>query len=162
MDSEAKIIIAFLFNRSGKTQLKESDLYLPLSMELGWLSTKEAQGFVKTALKRGLLAKKEGFVEPTFPLDSIAIPVGFTPSKQLFTEEISLQRPEDIQDGIIREIGKKTKQNHKEILDEITKEAYEKNILPLVAALYVARKYNCDVSAWTDSVESLLLTENKG
>jgi hypothetical protein len=35
MESEAKIILAFLFNRSGKTVLSEAELYLPLSMELG-------------------------------------------------------------------------------------------------------------------------------
>jgi hypothetical protein len=161
MDSEAEIIIAFLFNRSGKNQLKESDLYLPLSMELGWLSTKEAQAFVKTALSQGLLEKKGGLVQPTFPLDSISIPVGFTPSKQLFPKEISQKHPENLLDILISEIGKKTHQDQKEILDEITKEAHEKNLLPVVAALYVARRYNGDVSPWFDSVESLLLTENK-
>ena len=52
MNSEAKIMIAFLFNRSGKNELKDSEIYLPLSMELGWLSAKESQEFIKYAIKQ--------------------------------------------------------------------------------------------------------------
>jgi hypothetical protein len=77
MDSEAKIILAFLFNRSGKTLLSEAELYLPLSMELGWLSSKESQQFVKYVLKKELLVRKEGMLSPNFSLDDIKIPVGF-------------------------------------------------------------------------------------
>lgn len=82
MDTEAKIIIAFLFNRSGKPVLKESELYLPLSMELGWFSTKEAAEFVSYAVAQGLLAKKDGDLHPTFPIEAITVPVGFTPKKK--------------------------------------------------------------------------------
>ncbi len=160
MDSEAKIIIAFLFNRSGKTKLKESELYLPISMDLGWLSTKESQEFVKTALKQGLLVKKEGLVQPNFPVESIIIPVGFTPSKRLFTEEAPQRLTENIRDVIISEIGKKTHRSNRELLEEITKEANEKNLLPEVAALYIARKYNIDIAAWIDPIETILLKGN--
>ena len=64
MDAEAKIIIAFLYNRSGKTALKESELYLPLAMELGWFTTKEAHEFVTDAINQELLVKKEGLLHP--------------------------------------------------------------------------------------------------
>ena len=86
MDSEAKIIIAFLFNRSGKKELRDAELYLPLSMELAWFSTKESQEFVKSVIEQGLLTKKDGMLIPTFALDDIKIPVGFIPSKRFFHE----------------------------------------------------------------------------
>jgi hypothetical protein len=160
MDSEAKIILAFLFNRSGKTKLKESELYLPLSMELGWLSTKESQEFVKYALKQELLVKKEGQVYPNFSVEKITIPIGFTPSKRLFSETISQQKTEHVLDLIAMEIGKKTNRKQVEILDEILQEGQEKKLLPEVAALSVARKYNLDVVEWYDLVETILLRGN--
>jgi hypothetical protein len=160
MDSEAKIILAFLFNRSGKTGLTEAELYLPLAMELGWFSTKEAQQFVKYAMKKELLVKKDGMLTPSFPLDEIKIPVGFTPSKKAFSDTTEKQQ-EDITEGIISQIYTQTHQDKTEILNEIKTEEAEKNLLAEVAALYVARKHGVDVSDWYKLVEMSIITENK-
>jgi len=162
MDSEAKIIIVFLFNRSGKTELTEAELYLPLSMELGWLSTKESQEFVKYAINQGLLVKKEGFLHPNFPLETIRVPVGFTPSKKIFSKNADDYKEELIIEGIITEICSQIHQNKQDILEEIEKEGTEKNLLPEVAALYVARKHGVDISEWYNSVEKTIVRENKG
>lgn len=129
-------------------------------MELGWLSTKESQEFVKYAIKQELLVKKEGLVHPNFPVEKITIPVGFTPSKRLFSETISQQKTEHVLDAIVMEIGKKTNRKQAEILEEITQEGQEKKLLPEVAALSVARKYNLDVIEWYDLVETILLRGN--
>jgi hypothetical protein len=129
-------------------------------MELGWLSTKESQEFVKYAIKQELLVKKEGLVHPNFPVEKITIPVGFTPSKRLFSETISQQKTEHVLDAIVMEIGKKTNRKQAEILEEITQEGQEKKLLPEVAALSVARKYNLDVMEWYDLVETILLRGN--
>ena len=129
-------------------------------MELGWLSTKESQEFVKYALKQELLVKKEGLVHPNFPVEKITIPVGFTPSKRLFSETISQPKTEHVLDAIVMEIGKKTNRKQAEILEEITQEGQEKKLLPEVASLSVARKYNLDVIEWYDLVETILLRGN--
>ena len=50
MASEVKIIIAFLFHRSGKTELTSSEIYLTLSMDLNWFSLSKAKDFVNFAL----------------------------------------------------------------------------------------------------------------
>jgi hypothetical protein len=162
MNTEAKIIIAFLFNRSGKTALKDAEIYLPLSMELGWLSTKESQAFVKYAISQELLVKKEGLLHPNFPLEKITIPLGFTPSKKLFSDSTGEQKEENIIEGITAQISIKTNHNQKDIQEEIKQEEKEKNLLPAVAALYVARKHGVDVSDWYDSVENTLIKENRG
>ena len=52
MESDAEIIIAFIFKRSGKQKLKLSEFYLPLSMQLNWFSPQEAKDFVKIAIKQ--------------------------------------------------------------------------------------------------------------
>jgi hypothetical protein len=162
MDSEAKIVIAFLFNRSGKTGLKDAELYLPLSMELGWLSTKESQEFVKYALKQELLVKKEGLLHPNFPLKKITVPVGFTPSKKLFSEKNDEVKGGNIIDGIIIQISTFTNHSQREILEEIKQEEKEKNLLLEVAALSIARKYNVDMTDWYDSIEKILIEKNSG
>jgi hypothetical protein len=162
MESEAKIIIAFLFNRSGKTALKDTELYLPLSMELGWFSTREAQDFVKYSLKKELLIKKEGLLHPNFPVEKISIPVGFTPTKKLFSEKTREEKKENIFEDIVTQISTQTNRNHQDILKEITSEEEEKNILPEVAVLYLARKYNVDIIDWYDAVEEKLFKGNTG
>jgi hypothetical protein len=161
MDSEAKIIIAFLFNRSGKTELKDSELYLPLSMELGWLSTKESQEFINNTIKQELLIRKDGFLQPNFPLEKITIPLGFTPSKKLFSEKTDEVKAENIIDEIVIQIRSLTNHSHREILEEIKQEQKEKNLLLEVAALYVARKYCVDITDWYNSVEKILIKENR-
>ena len=162
MESEAKIIIAFLFNRSGKTALKDTEVYLPLSMELGWFSTKEAQEFVKYSLTKELFIKKDGLLHPNFPVEKTSIPVGFTPTKKLFSEKTHEEKKENILADIVAQISIQTNRNHQEILKEITSQEEEKNILPEVAVLYLARKYNVDMTDWYDVVEQKIFKGNIG
>ena len=84
MVSEEEIIITFLFKRSGKSKLSFSDLYLILSMDLNWFTPEDAKAFVNLALKQKLLTKKGDLIKPNFDYDKIIVPVGFTPSKQVF------------------------------------------------------------------------------
>jgi len=158
MDSEVKIIIAFLFNRSGKTELTDSELYLPLSMELGWLSAKESQEFIDYAIKQELLIKKNGALQPNFPLEKITIPLGFIPSKKLFSKkEADEFKEEHIIDEIVIQISTLSSHSQREIFEEIKQEQKEKNLFLEVAALYVARKYNVDITDWYESVEKIII-----
>ena len=161
MDSEAKIILAFLFNRSGKTGLAEAELYLPLAMELGWFSTKEAQQFVKYAMKKELVVKKDGVLFLNFPLDTIKIPIGFSPSKKTFSETRDDKKGKDIIEEIVLQIFEQTHQDKTEIQEEIKKEGIEKNLLAEVAALYVARKHGVEVSEWYPIIGKSIVKENK-
>ena len=103
--------------------------------------------------------KKEGGLYPNFPLEKIIAPLGFTPSKRLFSEKTGEQKGSII-DGIVTRICEKTNQSHQQILEEITQEEKESHILPEVAALYVARKHGVEVNEWYEPVESTLLTGN--
>lgn len=158
MESERKIILSFLFKRSGKNALKESDLYLPLSMELGWFSTKEAQEFVHQALEQGLLEQKEGLLQTTFPIETISIPVGFTPSKKIMVKEKKKQ--ETILETIITSISEANGQSRDAIHEDVLKIAQEKHILPEIAALFVARGLQIPLDAFYADVEKQLFTEN--
>ena len=160
MDSEEEIVFAFLFKRSGRKQLKESEIYLPLSLELGWFSTKEARKYVEEAIKQKLLVKKEGFLTPSFDVEKINIPVGFSPIKS--TLEVKKTTDEDVFQEIVNRIVEKTNKQHDEIIKIIKQIQVEKKILPEVAALLFAKENNILVEDVFNSVEKKIFRENEG
>ena len=162
MNSEIKIIISFLFKRSGKEELTASELYLPLSMDLKWFSPKEAKDFVNSALLKNFLIKKGDQIKPNFDCKKIAIPVGFHPSKQIFEEETDMVNEErqDVVKLIIGRIVEKTEQDEQGVFEEIKEVSNEKNISLEVAALLVSREYDIVVSIFLDQVEDKIFIEN--
>ena len=162
MNFEAKIIISFLFKRSGKNQLTEAEIYLPLSIELGWFSTKESHEFVNNALKQKLLIKKEDLLIPSFDIGKISIPIGFYPSKKIFAEEKNevKQNKTNVIDTIIYRIIEKKNQDRKKVIEEITQIASEKNVLPEVAALLIGKECHIDIKDSFELIENKILREN--
>ena len=163
MNSEMEITIAFLFKRSGKTELKDSEIYLPLSIELGWFSTKESHEFVRHAIKQNLLIKKGDLLTPSFDVEKIKIPIGFFPSKKAFKEEkIDLkEEKKNVLDTIVFRISEKSNQDSKNILEEIKRAELEKNILPEVAALLVAKEQKINIEDSYEMVENKIFRENE-
>lgn len=164
MNSEAHTIISFLFKRSGKNKLKESEIYLPLSLELGWFSARESREFVTYALQQKLLVKKEGVLTPIFDVEKITAPIGFYPSKKSFTvekPESKEDEEQDVVDVVVQRIVEKTDKEPKDIFEEIKQAEAEKNIISEVAVLLVAKKYNIDVKDCFDSAEDAVFRENE-
>jgi hypothetical protein len=163
MASEAEIIIAFLFKRSGKNELRKSEIYLPLSLDLGWFSTKESQDFVNYAIKKKLLTKKREFLVPSFGIENISIPVGFFPSKKIFTEEKKEtgERKSDVTNALIHLIAEKTNQDAKAVVKEIKDVESEKSVLFDVAALLIAKTYEIDTTDHLEAVEDKIFTKNE-
>ena len=164
MNSESHIIISFLFKRSGKDKLKESEIYLPLSIELGWFSSREARAFVAYAIKQKLLIKKDGLLTSSFDVEKIRIPVGFYPSKKSFATEKTDEKVEEeqgITDVAVQYIVEKADGDPKDIFEEIKQVVTEKNIIFDVALLFIAKKYNIDMSSYFDFVEKTIFRENE-
>ena len=161
MNSDAKIIIAFLFKRSGKSELKEAEIYLPLSIELGWFSTKESHEFLNNALKQRLLIKKDGLLTPSFDIEKIIIPIGFYPSKKILVKREKVEEENNVIDTIVYRIAEKKNQSHKETIEMIRKMTSEKNIIPEVAALLVGKIYDIDIEDSFNMVEDKIFRENE-
>lgn len=142
--------------------LTESEVYLPLSMELGWFSASEAQEFVSYAVTQGLLAKEDGRLHPTFPIETITIPVGFTPRKKIFPKKKRQAKEEPVLEAIASCICERTGRDAADVHEEITRVASEKKIIPEVAALFIARKDSIPCEEWYDAVEAMLLTGSTG
>ena len=96
MASEYEIIIAFIFKRSGKEKMNFSELYLDLSMNLNWFSPEDAKKFLNDAIKKKLSIKEDDQISLSFDINKITIPMGFSPSKRVFSEKKSQKELEEI------------------------------------------------------------------
>jgi len=142
MASQAELIIAFVFNRSGKKELSFSEIYLTLSMELNWFTPDDAKEFVKKAIEHKLLEKIDGKISPLFDISKINVPIGYVPIGKLFekNKEGNAKEP-SVLDEIIDKISKETKESREEICEKIKKIEEEKNITKEIAALLVTKNY---------------------
>lgn len=159
MNSEIKIIIAFLFKRSGKKEMAQSELYLTLSMDLKWFSPQKAKEFVNSTLQNNILVKKGAFLTPTFDVNKITIPTGFRPSKEVFYKQKEEESP-DIIENIVKRIAEDTGQNAKDIFEKIKYVEKEKNVILEVAALLIGREYNIALDNYFEGVECKIFKES--
>jgi hypothetical protein len=157
MVSENEIILAFLFKRSGKEKMSFSELYLNLSIDLNWFSPEEAKKILNDVIKKKLLIKEDNQLLLSFDLNKIKIPIGFSPSKQVFIEKKNQEVVEDknIVTQIVKRINEKTKLEKKHIIDKINESSKEKNIIEEIAALLVGKEYEIEIN------DLLKETENK-
>ena len=165
MDSELKIILAFIFKRSGKPSLLSSELVLPLAMELHWFSLKEAKVVLHLAEQRALVKKEGDTFRPSFDLKKITIPVGFTPSQQLramLAQEPPGQTKQttSIMQRIINAIATSTDLPPEEIRETINKKSTSHLLTPEISALLVAKKHHVDIKEFLSEFSSRHATEN--
>ncbi|MFO7677142.1 MAG: DUF2240 family protein [Thermoplasmatota archaeon] len=163
MSTEEKIIVSFIFKRSGKNNLKESEIYLPLSLELGWFSLEQAKIFIKECIQEKILIKKNEKLTPSFDIEKISIPTGFNPiSQQSREKKIDIkEHASNTFSDYVEYISKKSGKKSEDILDEIIQQKKEKNIMEEVAALYIANKYGVDSSFFYNSIENQFFRGNK-
>ena len=164
-ESEIKIVIAFLFKRSGKEEMSKSELYLPLSMNLNWFNPNDAKELINSAIKQDLLIEKEGFLKPSFNYKEITVPIGFRPSDAILKEdkiEKKMQEKEktDILKTIVKRIVKKSNSNENDIIEKIKNISDEKNITNEVAALMLSIEYDVDVKDCFDEIKKIISREN--
>ena len=159
MATEEENIIAFVFKRSGQSELNFSKLYLTLSMDLDWFTPEEAKAFVDNAIKAGLLVKKDDLLKPNFNFEEIKVPLGFYPSKDLFKEKRQVKESvekKDVLQEIISEIVKNTKLDVKDVEVKLNQIAKERNLTPEVAGLLVGKEYDIDLTKFYNDVEATI------
>jgi hypothetical protein len=146
MPSDEKIVISFLFNRSGKEKLTSSEIYLSLSMELNWFTLQEAKQFLKNVIKNQLLIKDGGYYKPNFKIADVNVPIGFQPAKIVFIEDNLDKRKVSLIDEIVGTIAKTSDFREEDIIKNINEIANKRNIFPIVASLIFAKEYDIDLS----------------
>lgn len=156
MPSEPEIIIAFLFNRSGKTMMANSEFYLALSMDLKWFAPSDAKTFVGYAVKNKLLKKDGELLQPTFDYTKIVVPIGFYPSKKVLDEKVEIRetQEESILDKIVKKLVKEADLTDDQIFEKIKTTSEEKNITLEVAALLVGRKLDVKLDEFYEEIDN--------
>jgi hypothetical protein len=156
MNSEYKIIIAFVFNRAGKKEITFSEFYLTLSMELKWFTPEDAKTFTKNAIKHSLLREEDEQITPNFNIDEIQIPTGFYPSEKIVQQKEfkkEQKQDENILDIIVEKIVEKSNLDKKTITQQIKELEKEKNITPEIAALLIGKEYTLVFNELLDKIE---------
>lgn len=166
MNDEAKQILAFIFKRSGKEILPASDVYLAISMELQWCSPKEAKAFVKNAVANKLLKESDHGVTPSFEVEKVTIPTGFSPSKQLFSDlfsPLTETKEKDVYSLVMSRVKQKKQMSEEDIEQSIEKIKSEKMINKEVAAVFFAKTMQCEIQDLLSDLEKTVFTveENK-
>lgn len=164
MPSETEIILTFIFKRSGKPKLSFSEGYLALSMDLNWFTPENAKAFVNKAINNKLLIKKGEEILPNFDYEKIIVPVGFTPSKQVFEDKV-IENPEKKEEKLLEKIVKhlinKTELDSQQIREKIIEISKTNNITVEVAAALLAKKYNVAFEDFNEEIENNIFTENR-
>lgn len=142
MIQEAKKLIAFLFQRSGKDSLDDNEIYMTLSYELGWLTPAEAKQFIKRGLERELLEETDEGYTPTFDPGAVEVPLGFEVDGSIVqTEQKSLV--DVVADALAA--GDLTEDQARGMIEERAK---QEHVIPEVAALLVGHEHGMDVQQY--------------
>jgi len=152
MMEKLKQLIAFLFQRSGKEILKDSEIYAALSYELGWLTPAQSMGLIEDCLKKGLLVVEEEGYKPAFDYADMELPLGFKIDGSVVEIPSS---DNEILSAVVSEIAKKGI-NENSARDAITRKAEKEHIIPEVAALIVAKEHGIDVSLFIRDAWSVI------
>ncbi|MBS3773489.1 MAG: DUF2240 family protein [Candidatus Thermoplasmatota archaeon] len=144
MIQEARKLIAFLFQRSGKDSLDENEIYMTLSYELGWLTPAEAKEFIQRGLEQGLLQETDAGYTPTFDTASVDVPLGFEVDGSIVQIE-----QEDLVTVIAGVLAGRD-MHEEQARSLIQKRVEQEHVIPEVAALLVAHEHGVDVQPYLE------------
>jgi hypothetical protein len=162
MCTEEKIVLAFIYKRSGKDLLTAAEIHLPLAIELKWFTNTDAKLFVEHCIKLNILKKTTDGLQPTFNIHTFDIPTRFTP-KLTFHPNNNIQKNSttiNITQNIIDIITKHKKKSIPSLMNHLKEQATTKNISTLAAALLYAKEHSIPLSYKVTDLEQAILQEN--
>lgn len=167
MGEKVKQIISFVFKRSGKQRLTESEFYLTISMDLKWCPPKRAKEFVSHLISLGVLKKDGEEIFPNFDVAEVVIPLGFHPIEEDFVMDEEkdidgINEAKNVLEHMIHRIQAKTLLDKNRIEKEILQLIDEKHIHRSAALALYARSYNVDIADLLPELKDEILRENKG
>jgi hypothetical protein len=167
MSEKVRQIISFVFKRSGKQRLTESEFYLTISMDLKWCPPKRAKEFVSHLISLGVLKKEGEDVFPEFDVDDVVIPLGFHPQEEDFIFDdsegaVDTSETKDALEHVVHRIQAKTLLDKGRIEKEISRLIEKKHIHRSAALALFARFYNVSITDLLPELKEEILTGNTG
>jgi hypothetical protein len=158
---ELKMIVSTPFKKNLANSLSEKDFEFSLAFDLKWFSPKIALKVKDRALEVGLLSLKNGALIPSFNVESIRLPHAFKPSENFLEKQESSEKKDNAEgkssplkeeisfEQVLEFISADTGVNRQKLVSEIN--SMQERLLYLVdiriVALFVARKFGCDIDA---------------
>jgi hypothetical protein len=166
---ELKLVVSTPFKKNLAVSLSEKDFEFSLAFDLKWFSPKYASKVKDRALEVGLLSIKNGALIPAFDVESIRLPHAFKPAENLLeSPEISGGKPSSHKENaafdipfeqVLEFISADTGVNRQKLVSEIN--SMQERLFYLVdiriVALFVARKFGCDIEAIFEKVSMSVL-----
>jgi hypothetical protein len=150
--TELLFTAAMPFKRKGTDTIKETELVMALSMDLGWFKPDTARDFINSAIEKGIISREGDMLKAQFGINDVQVPMGFKP-------DISRFREKEVFEQIIERIMINTGLEKQKIIAEINKSRNEKGGLFSIEVLGIlmAREYGIQVDDLIDkSYRSLL------
>ncbi len=139
-----------LFKRKGRTTLTEKEFVFSASMDLRWFPPKEAQKLLDMGLRRGLLSNAEGKLQPTFDVESVEVPLDFSPTAEVF------KQGDDLFQRILDHLNHSSGIPRKEIVARINALQSRMGVYAEVAGLIVGLEMGLDMKPLYSAVEELI------
>ena len=79
MVDELTVCAAAFFRSRGKDVVAEKEFAMGISLDLRWMTVKEANALIKAMLSSGVISSKDGFLRPTFNISEIDVPMAYRP-----------------------------------------------------------------------------------
>jgi hypothetical protein len=154
-----KQVIASLFKRKNSAVVPANDLELLASMELRWFDPADARKLVELAVSQNLLEETETGLKTKFEIDSIEIPLGFKPPKDLLTA-LELSK-ESLFMQLVNQISLDSGIEPNQIIADINdKQSKFQEYLTLeVIALLYGKEKEVDVDKFIPEIKSKLLSD---
>jgi len=130
--------VAAPFRHTRKTGMRKNELVYYYALDRKWMSTEQANLFLKRAEDEGLIRQENGIYTPLFDTAGVTIPLGFKPTSAIFEKNDPTQ-------DLINRIAKARNVEEVEIvadMNRIIKEEFDTHLLPPAALVILAKKYN--------------------
>lgn len=162
MYTEEKIILTFIYKRSGKDRLTANEIHLPLAIELKWFTNTDAKHFVQHCLELKILKKTTDGLQPTFDINTIEMPPEFIPSLTFSSKNNipNTSTTTNITHNIMEIIVEHEKISRPSLMSRLKKQALAKNITTLAAALLYAKEHEIPLPYDTTDFEQAIIKEN--
>jgi len=83
MPKEAEICTAAFFRSKGKDVVTEKEFTMGISLDLRWMSVKEASALLRYLESEGCIKVGEGYVRPGKDYSGLQVPIAYRPSEDL-------------------------------------------------------------------------------
>jgi hypothetical protein len=162
---ELKLVVSTPFKKNLAVSLSEKDFERSLAFDLKWFSPNFVSKLKARALEIGLLSLNNGVLTPAFDLESIRLPHAFKPSENFLESQEKLEgktsslKEEISFEQVLEFISADTGVNRQKLASEIS--SMQERLFYLVdirvVALFVARKFGCNIEGIFEKVSRSVL-----